>query len=63
MADAARLRDRATRVLALALQVRDNGNVDYANELTRLAEEAFLTSHRDRDAQSKLAVNARTRSA
>ena len=63
MADAARLRDRATRVLALALQVRDDGNADYANELTRLAAEAFDQATEIEMLQSKLAVNARTRSA
>jgi len=38
---AARLRDRAARLLAVALQARDDGNDQYADELTRLASEAI----------------------
>ena len=38
---AARLRDRATRLLAVALQARDDGNDQYAEELTLLASEAI----------------------
>lgn len=39
--DADQLRDRATRLLALALKARDDGHPQYADELTRLASEAF----------------------
>ena len=41
MSDAEQLRDRATRLLALALKARDNGHRQYADELTQLASEAF----------------------
>jgi hypothetical protein len=41
MSDADQLRDRATRLLALALKARDNGHPQYAHELTQLASEAF----------------------
>jgi hypothetical protein len=41
MSDADQLRNRATRLLALALEARDNGLSEYANELTQLASEAF----------------------
>ena len=41
MADSDQLRDRATRLLALALKARDNGHPQYADELTQLASEAF----------------------
>jgi hypothetical protein len=41
MSDADQLRDRATRLLALALKARDNGHPQYADELTQLASEAF----------------------
>jgi hypothetical protein len=41
MSDANQLRDRATRLLALALKARDNGHPQYAEELTQLASEAF----------------------
>jgi hypothetical protein len=41
MSDADQLRDRATRLLALALKARDNGLSEYADELTQLASEAF----------------------
>ena len=41
MTDADRLRDRATRLLALALKARDDGHPQYADELTQLASEAF----------------------
>jgi cellobiose-specific phosphotransferase system component IIA len=41
MSDADQLRDRATRLLALALKARDNGHFEYADELTQLASEAF----------------------
>jgi hypothetical protein len=35
------MRDRATRLLAAALVARDDGNDEYAEELTRLATEAI----------------------
>jgi hypothetical protein len=41
MSDADQLRDRATRLLALALKARDDGHPQYADELTQLAFEAF----------------------
>jgi hypothetical protein len=41
MSDADQLRDRATRLLALALKARDDGHPQYADELTQLASEAF----------------------
>jgi hypothetical protein len=41
MSDADQLRDRAARLFALARKARDNGLREYANELTRLASEAF----------------------
>jgi hypothetical protein len=41
MSDADQLRNRATRLLALALKARDNGLIEYADELTQLASEAF----------------------
>jgi hypothetical protein len=41
MSDADQLRNRATRLLALALKVRDYGLSEYADELTQLASEAF----------------------
>ena len=39
--DAARLRDRAMRLLALALRAREGGNVDVANDIALLASEVF----------------------
>jgi hypothetical protein len=41
MSDADQLRDRATRLLALALKARDDGHSHCADELTQLASEAF----------------------
>ena len=41
MSDVDQLRDRATRLLALALKARDDGHTHYADELTQLASEAF----------------------
>jgi hypothetical protein len=41
MSDADQLRERATRLLALALKARDDGHPQYADELTQLASEAF----------------------
>ena len=38
---AARLRDRAARLFAVALQASEDGNDQYAEELTRLASEAI----------------------
>jgi len=38
---AARLRDRAARLFAVALKAREDGNDQYAEELTRLASEAI----------------------
>jgi hypothetical protein len=38
---AASMRDRAARLLAVALKARDDGNDAYADELTRLASEAI----------------------
>ena len=41
MSDAEQLRDRATRLLALARKARDNELREYADELTQFASEAF----------------------
>ena len=41
MSDADQLRARATRLFALALKARDEGKTAYADELTKLASEAF----------------------
>jgi hypothetical protein len=38
---ATRLRDRAARLFAVALKAREDGNDQYAEELTRLASEAM----------------------
>jgi hypothetical protein len=38
---AASMRNRAARLLAVALKARDDGNDAYAEELTRLASEAI----------------------
>jgi hypothetical protein len=41
VSDSDKLRDRATRLLALALKARDDRHPQYADELTQLASEAF----------------------
>jgi hypothetical protein len=41
MKDAGQLRNRATRLLTLALKARDDGHHQYADELTQFASEAF----------------------
>ena len=41
MSDTDQLRARATRLFALALKARDEGKTAYADELTKLASEAF----------------------
>jgi hypothetical protein len=41
MADANQLRERGTRLLALALNARLNGQAEYAEALTRMASESF----------------------
>jgi hypothetical protein len=41
MADANQMRERGTRLLALASDARENGQLEYADALTRLALEAF----------------------
>jgi hypothetical protein len=41
VSDADQLRNRATRLLALAPKARDDGHTHYADELTQLASEAF----------------------
>jgi hypothetical protein len=41
MSDADQLRERATRLFALAHKARDSGLREYANELRQLASEAF----------------------
>jgi len=53
---AARLRDRAARLLAVALQAREDGNGQYAEELTRLASEAIDQAT---DLESRVAQVAR----
>ena len=40
MSDAVQIRDRASRLFALALKARENGLLDYAEQLTQLASEA-----------------------
>ena len=62
MADAVRLRDRASRVLALALKARNDGNEDSAEELTRLAAEAFDQATEIEMLQSKLELHVKARS-
>jgi hypothetical protein len=42
MSDMDQLRDRATRLLALAGKARDNGLAEYADELAQLASGAFV---------------------
>jgi hypothetical protein len=41
MSDAEQIRLRAARLFALALKAREDGKLDYAEELTKLASEAF----------------------
>jgi hypothetical protein len=41
MSDAEQIRVRAARLFALALKAREDGKLDYADELTKLASEAF----------------------
>ena len=41
MSDAEQVRVRAARLFALALKAREDGKCDYADELTKLASEAF----------------------
>lgn len=41
MSDTERTRLRASRLFALALRAREEGRLDYAEELTKLAAEAF----------------------
>lgn len=41
MSDAEQVRVRAARLLALALKAREDGKCNYADELTKLASEAF----------------------
>jgi hypothetical protein len=41
LTDADQVRGRATRLFALALKARDEGKLDYADQLTTLASEAF----------------------
>jgi hypothetical protein len=41
MSDADQLRNRATRLLALAIRSREDGHPQYAEELTKFASEAF----------------------
>jgi hypothetical protein len=53
---AAGLRDRAARLLAVALQAREDGNDQYAEELTRLASEAVEQAT---DLESRVAQSAR----
>jgi hypothetical protein len=39
--EVAQLRDRATRLLEMALRARSRGNADHADELTDMANEAL----------------------
>ena len=41
MSDAEQIRVRAARLFALALKAREDGKLDYADEITKLASEAF----------------------
>jgi len=41
MSDAEQIRVRATRLLALAIKAREDGKLDHADELTKLASESF----------------------
>jgi hypothetical protein len=41
MSDAEQIRVRAARLFALALKAREDEKLDYADELTKLASEAF----------------------
>jgi hypothetical protein len=41
MSDAEQIRTRAARLFALALKARDEGNLYFADEITKLASEAF----------------------
>jgi hypothetical protein len=41
MADAEKLRERAAKLFAMALRVGDEGNSDYAKELTEMASGAL----------------------
>jgi hypothetical protein len=49
-------------VLALALKARNDGNEGYAEELTRLAAEAFDQAAEIEVLQSKLKPNVKARS-
>jgi hypothetical protein len=42
MDDTDRLRNRATRLLALALITREQGHIEYSDQLTQLASEILL---------------------
>jgi hypothetical protein len=57
MNDADRVRDRATRLFALALQCRETGLSFYADELTKLALEA--SNHADAIERSTPVVTLR----
>jgi hypothetical protein len=50
MADADHSRERGTRLLALALQAREQGRIEDAERLTQLATQASLSSNRSRAA-------------
>jgi hypothetical protein len=57
MSDAEQLRDRATRLLALARKARDNELREYADELTQFASEAFDQAT---DMERRLGPNPKT---
>ena len=40
MSDAVQIRDRASRLFTLALKVREDGLLNYAEQLTQMASEA-----------------------
>jgi hypothetical protein len=42
MNDADRLRNRATRLLALAILVREQGQIEHSDQLTQLAPEILV---------------------
>jgi hypothetical protein len=42
MDDADRLRNRATRLLALAILVREQGQIEHSDQLTQLASEILV---------------------
>jgi hypothetical protein len=46
--DADRLRNRATRLLALAILAREQGHIEHSDQLTQLASEIFHAEEMER---------------